>query len=65
MKKLSLHAPETPGAQVTFIGTYEDFPAAREAAARKFGHRKDLRRQDVVIRLGEEGKIIEYCGPDR
>ena len=65
MTKLSLHAPETPGGQVTFIAAYEDLQAAREAAARKFGRRKDLTRQDVAIRLGEDGKIIEYCGPDR
>jgi hypothetical protein len=36
---------------------------ARKIAAR-YDHRRDLRMQDVTIRLAS-GKIVEKCGPCR
>ena len=64
MSKLSVWAPEVPGAQPAYIGGYDTMAEAR-AKADEFGTRKDLCMQDVVIRLGRDGKIIERCGPCR
>lgn len=63
--KFTLWAPRTPGSHpepVAFCDTIEE---ALDIAAARFDHRKDLRWQDVVVRLGRDGRIIERCGPFR
>ena len=62
--KLTVWAPRTPGAQESVVGTCDTMSDARRVAA-AFEDRRDLRRQDVVIRLGRDGKIVERCGPCR
>lgn len=62
--KLTVWAPRTPGAAESVIGTADKIADARKIAA-QFAGRRDLKRQDVVIRLGHDGKIIERCGPCR
>ena len=60
--KLSVWAPRTPGCPESIVGECDTMEQAREIASRYEG-RKDLRMQDVVIRLGRDGEIIEKCGP--
>lgn len=62
--KLDVIAPRTPGAQPTVVGSADTIAEARAIAA-NFDHRRDLRRQDVVIRLRHSGKRIEFAGPCR
>ena len=62
--KLTVWAPATPGAMATVAGKCDTMAEARAIAAR-FAGRRDLRGQDVVIRLGHDGKIVERCGPCR
>jgi len=62
--KLTVWAPSTPGADQSPVGFCDTIEEARAIAAR-YNHRKDLRGQDVVVRLGRDGKIIEKCGPCR
>lgn len=63
--KLTVWAPATPGAEISVVGTADTMVEARAIAAR-YQHRKDLRMQDVFIRLGKDGKIVEgNCGPCR
>ena len=62
--KLTVWAPRVPGAEPSVVGECETVAEAREVA-KGYAHRKDLTRQDVVIRLGRDGKIIERCGPCR
>jgi hypothetical protein len=63
-KKLTVWAPKVAGLETSCVGEYDTIADARAKAA-EYGHRKDLRMQDVVIRLGVDGKIIERCGPCR
>lgn len=63
-EKLTVWAPAVPGMPESAVGTADTLEAARQIAAR-FSGRRDLTMQDVVIRLGYDGKIIEYCGPCR
>jgi hypothetical protein len=62
--KLTVWAPATPGAEPSLVGQCDTIADAREIAER-FEHRRDLRMQDVVIRAGRDGKIVELCGPCR
>jgi hypothetical protein len=62
LKTYAVSAPQTPGAAPTVV-YYPSLRAAREAA-RKYGHRRDLRGQDVRIE-DAEGNLIEYAGPCR
>lgn len=62
--KLTVWAPMTPGCEPTVAGKCDTIAAARAIASR-FSNRRDLRGQDIVIRLGHDGKIIERCGPCR
>jgi hypothetical protein len=64
-KKYSIWAPRTPGSEPTWIGEYDTLEQARQVADHTFGHRKDLRGQDVVIREGIDGDRVEYAGPPR
>jgi len=61
---LTVWAPKTPGSDPTVIGVADTIADARKIAA-TLEHRRDLNRQDVVIRLDRDGKIIERCGPCR
>lgn len=63
-KKLSVWAPATPGSFPSVVGECDRIAEARDIAKR-FADRRDLRMQDVVVRLGRTGKIIERCGPCR
>ena len=63
-KKLSVWAPKVPGVEPTIVGWADTVTEAREIAA-EYGRRRDLRMQDIVIRLGRDGKIIERAGPCR
>ena len=60
--KLSIWGPSTPGAMPSVIDFAETLAEARAIAARFAARRKDLRRQDVEIRLGRDGKRIEFAG---
>ncbi len=61
--KLAVWAPAVPGHDATIVGTADTMEQARKIAAR-YDHRRDLRMQDVTIRLAS-GKIVEKCGPCR
>lgn len=63
-KTVTVWAPRTPGAEPSIIGQAGTVAAAR-TIARQFKNRRDLTYQDVVIRLGRDGRIIERCGPCR
>ena len=65
--RIQISAPRTPGAAATIAwGGYggETLAEARVAARELFGHRADLRRQDVRIERAT-GELIEYAGPCR
>ena len=62
-QKLAVWAPAVPGHDATIVGTADTMEQAREIASR-YDHRRDLRMQDVTIRLAS-GKIVEKCGPCR
>jgi hypothetical protein len=62
--KLTVWAPQVPGAEPTIVGQCDTIAEARGIAAR-FETRRDLNYQDVTIRLGRDGKIVERCGPAR
>jgi hypothetical protein len=62
--KLSVWAPTHPGHSAVIVGECDTMAEARQIAER-FGHRRDLSYQDVFVRLGRDGKIIERCGPCR
>jgi hypothetical protein len=61
--KLAVWAPAVPGHDATIVGTADTIEKAREIASR-YERRRDLRMQDVTIRLAS-GKIVEKCGPCR
>lgn len=63
-KKLTVWAPKTPGAEATVVGEADTLDEARKIAS-GYATRPDLKMQDVFIRLGRDGKIIERCGPCR
>lgn len=63
--RLTVWAPATPGADVSCVGTADTMAEARKIAA-QYSHRRDLKMQDVYIRLGKDGKIVEgNMGPCR
>ena len=64
MSKLTVWAPTAPGQQEVVQGQCDTLAEAR-VIANRFSRRLDLRHQDVVIRLGRDGKIVERCGPCR
>lgn len=64
-KKLSIWSIPTPGAEMAIVGWAETVEDARRFASDHFGHRRDLRHQDIEIRLGRDGKRIEFAGPCR
>ena len=61
-KKLSVWAPTTQGASLTMQAQCDTIAEARLTAS-KFERRLDLRHQDVEIRLGYDGRRIEFAGP--
>ncbi len=63
-RKLEVWAPKTPGATESIVATCETRAEARAVAAEFIKGRRDLRMQDVYVRLGE--KLIEgNLGPCR
>lgn len=62
--KLTVWAPRVPGAAASVVGACDTIAEARQIAA-DFRHRADLTYQDVFVRLGRDGKIVERCGPAR
>jgi hypothetical protein len=60
--EIKVYAPAVPGADATVVAVCETMERAREVASR-YEHRRDLRMQDVTIRVGD--KVIEKCGPCR
>lgn len=62
-KKLALYAPRTPGARESLIAEFDTLDAAVAYAKERFGHRKDLRGQDVYVQFGD--RIVKRCGPCR
>ena len=62
-KKLALYAPKIPGARETLVGEFDTIAEAVAYAQERFGHRKDLRGQDVYVQAGN--RIIKRCGPCR
>jgi hypothetical protein len=62
--KLSVWAPARAGVESTIAGTADTMDQAYAIAA-KFDDRRDLRYQDVEIRLGRDGKRVAFAGPSR
>lgn len=62
---VSIWMPFAPGHDPVCVGTYATLAEARTAAKDMTARRGDLRHQDVEIRLGRDGKRIEFAGPAR
>lgn len=60
---VSVHAPRTPGATHTVVGEFDNVVEARAFCKRFNVNRKDMNYHDVEIRLGRNGKRIEFAGP--
>ena len=63
--KINVEAPRVPGAATTVRGSFDSMSEAKAYAREAFGHRSDLRSQDVAIRWADSGKRICYAGPCR
>jgi hypothetical protein len=62
--KLSVWTRPVPGADMACVAEVETRAEADEVAAR-YENRRDLRHQDVEIRLGRHGKRVAFAGPLR
>jgi hypothetical protein len=59
-------APMTPGSSPVVVTAHPiTLAEARSEAQERFGHRRDLTRQDVRIELTESGRLRCYAGPLR
>jgi hypothetical protein len=55
--------PVAPGLRAICVSRHDYLSQAREYASDRFAGRRDLRQQDVTIRVGS--RIIERVGPTR
>jgi len=62
--KVHVSAPTRPGGPAITVAEFATVDEARAYAVDRFGHRRDLARQDVRIEL-PSGHCIEYAGPAR
>jgi hypothetical protein len=62
-ESVTVTAPRTPGADPVVVWRGESAAAAEAWAQVAFGGRRDLRYQDVVVRVG--AKRVAFAGPAR
>jgi hypothetical protein len=63
--KITVEAPRVPGLGPVVVGVFDSLAEAQQYARERFGHRRDLTSQDVVIRWASSQKRIAFAGPCR